>query len=329
MSVREPGRRRRAAPPPATRSCATAGSAARTRQDLAARFGTPFYAYDLDVVTRQVEALRAVLPPSFDLAYAVKANPMLAVLRAPGRPGPGRGRRVRRRAAPRPARRVRGGPGRHDGPRQARRGAARRGRGAAIRAVTVESPGELARLAAIARGARAAPAGAAAGRRVGGRRASSGSASWATTGRASSGWTAADLRAAARARRRLVALLEPLGLHAFGASNVLDAAALAGARRGDRWRRRVELAREAGFPLRLVDAGGGLGIPYEPDEAARPGGARARGWRPSRPPGPATGPAPRARILLEPGRFLVGASGRVRRAGRGPQVRQRARRRHP
>ncbi|HEU0243019.1 MAG TPA: hypothetical protein VFQ75_03885, partial [Candidatus Limnocylindrales bacterium] len=48
---------------------------------LAARFGTPFYAYDLDVVAGQVASLREVLPPSFDLAYAAKANPLLAVLR--------------------------------------------------------------------------------------------------------------------------------------------------------------------------------------------------------------------------------------------------------
>ena len=48
---------------------------------LAMRFGTPYYAYDLDVVTAQIEALRAVLPASFDLAFAVKANPLLALLR--------------------------------------------------------------------------------------------------------------------------------------------------------------------------------------------------------------------------------------------------------
>ena len=49
--------------------------------ELAAREGTPFYAYDLDVVGRQVDALRRRLPSSVDLAYAVKANPSLAVLR--------------------------------------------------------------------------------------------------------------------------------------------------------------------------------------------------------------------------------------------------------
>ena len=74
--------------------------------ELAERFGTPFYAYDLDVVTRQVEALRGALPDAFDLAYAVKANPNLAVLRHLAGLGLGRGRRVRRGAAARPARRA-------------------------------------------------------------------------------------------------------------------------------------------------------------------------------------------------------------------------------
>src|SRR6185436_15715703 len=43
-------------------------------EELATRFGTPLYVYDLDVIDRQVESLRAVLPAVVDLAYAVKAN---------------------------------------------------------------------------------------------------------------------------------------------------------------------------------------------------------------------------------------------------------------
>ena len=50
-------------------------------ESLAQVAGTPFYAYDLGVVTRQVERLRAALPEAFDLAYAVKANPNLSVVR--------------------------------------------------------------------------------------------------------------------------------------------------------------------------------------------------------------------------------------------------------
>ena len=42
--------------------------------------GTPFFAYDRGLLTRRVAKLRAVLPPGIDLGYAVKANPMPAVV---------------------------------------------------------------------------------------------------------------------------------------------------------------------------------------------------------------------------------------------------------
>jgi diaminopimelate decarboxylase len=48
---------------------------------LAARVGsTPFYAYDRRLLKRRVEALRAALPPSVQLHYAMKANPMPALV---------------------------------------------------------------------------------------------------------------------------------------------------------------------------------------------------------------------------------------------------------
>ncbi len=48
---------------------------------LAARVGqTPFYAYDRYLLTRRVSELRAVLPPSLKLHYAMKANPMPALV---------------------------------------------------------------------------------------------------------------------------------------------------------------------------------------------------------------------------------------------------------
>ena len=122
------------------------------------------------------------------------------------------------------------------------------------------------------------------------------------------GMDGADLRAAA-AEAVASPWLEPLGLHAFGASNVLDAGSLAAHVEATVDAAR-ELAAGAGFPLRLVDAGGGLGIPYEAHEdgldVARPrsrGSTRwPSGWQPIPPPAA-------ARLLLEPGRFLVGASG--------------------
>ncbi|HTT13480.1 MAG TPA: pyridoxal-dependent decarboxylase, exosortase A system-associated [Burkholderiaceae bacterium] len=48
---------------------------------LAARVGgVPFYAYDRALISRRVSDLRAALPNSIDLHYAVKANPMPAVV---------------------------------------------------------------------------------------------------------------------------------------------------------------------------------------------------------------------------------------------------------
>ena len=42
--------------------------------------GTPFFAYDRGLLTRRVAELRAGLPSGIDLSYAVKANPMPAVV---------------------------------------------------------------------------------------------------------------------------------------------------------------------------------------------------------------------------------------------------------
>ncbi|WP_410606656.1 pyridoxal-dependent decarboxylase, exosortase A system-associated [Amycolatopsis sp. lyj-109] len=48
---------------------------------LAARVGTtPFFAYDRSLVTTRVERVRAALPDEVELSYAVKANPMPALL---------------------------------------------------------------------------------------------------------------------------------------------------------------------------------------------------------------------------------------------------------
>lgn len=48
---------------------------------LAERVGeTPFFAYDRDLLTARVAQLRAALPPAVNLSYAIKANPMPAVV---------------------------------------------------------------------------------------------------------------------------------------------------------------------------------------------------------------------------------------------------------
>lgn len=48
---------------------------------LAARVGsTPFFAYDRELIARRIRAVRAALPAEVELRYAVKANPMPALL---------------------------------------------------------------------------------------------------------------------------------------------------------------------------------------------------------------------------------------------------------
>ena len=59
--------------------CLTIGGVTLTR--LAARVGrTPFFAYDRSLLDRRIAHLRAVLPNDIHLHYAIKANPMPAVV---------------------------------------------------------------------------------------------------------------------------------------------------------------------------------------------------------------------------------------------------------
>jgi diaminopimelate decarboxylase len=273
--------------------------------ELAVRFGTPVYVYDLDVIERQVMALTAVLPPVVDLAFAVKANPALAIVEHLGRLGLGADvasggeLATAERAGIDAARIVMTGPGKRDDELAA-------AVAAGIRAVTVESPGELRRLEAIASAAgrvqpvmlRVAVSERARLERV---------RLVGDDGAGKFGMDASDLVASARTAAASPHL-ELLGLHAFGASNVLDAGALVD-HVTETVRAARRLAMAVGVRLRLIDAGGGLGIPYEPHESPldleRLGaglGAIVRDWT--------TDPVLRdARLLLEPGRFLVGSSG--------------------
>jgi diaminopimelate decarboxylase len=303
LSLDDPPRRGR---PPARNEILRGGRLGGLEpDDLAARFGTPLYVYDLDVVDRQVAALRSCLPDVVDLAYAVKANPALAVIAHLGRLGLGAdvasGGELAAvdRAGIEPGRVVMTGPGKRDDELRA-------AVTAGIRAITVESPGELDRLEAIAAEAgrvqpvllRAAVSEDARLERV---------RLVGDDGAGKFGMDAADLLASAR-RAAASPHLDLLGLHAFGASNVLDAGALV-AHVAATVRSARRLAQATGTTVRLVDAGGGLGIPYEPHEESldlvRLGAGLAAivdGW--------ASDPLlADARLLLEPGRFLVGAAG--------------------
>jgi len=305
MSVDVAAAARRGRPPQRNEILRAGRLGALSPDDLAERFGTPFYAYDLDVMERQADALRSVLPPVVDVAYAVKANPALAVVAHLGRLGMGADvasggeLELVRQAGIRPDRIVMTGPGKRD---DELRAAVDLG----IRAVTVESPGELARLERIAAEAgrvvpvmlRAAVSEDARLERV---------RLVGDDGAGKFGMDPGDLLEAAVTAGRSPHLAF-LGLHAFGASNVLDAGDLL-----DHVRATIHVARRlalaAGTTLSVIDAGGGLGIPYEPHEESldlrRLGTGLAEitaGW-------PNDPLLADARLLLEPGRFLVGPAG--------------------
>lgn len=301
----DPGGPRRGRPP--TRNEILRGDClgGAAPEDLARRFGTPLYAYDLDVVEEQVAALRRALPPIADLAYAVKANPALAVISFLGELGLGADvasageLAAARRAGVRGDRIVFTGPGKRNDELAA-------AIHAGVRAITVESPGELDRLERLAANRRA--------RFPVLLRAAASEASRlervrlvGDDGAGKFGMAEADLLAAARTASRSPHL-DLLGIHRCGASNVLDASALAA-----HVAETVDIARAVagavGVTLHLVDVGGGLGIAYEPHQdsfdLAGFGRRLARlgeGW--------AADPATRdMRLLLEPGRFLVASAG--------------------
>jgi diaminopimelate decarboxylase len=272
---------------------------------LAADHGTPFYAYDLDAVTRTVERLRAALPERFELAYAVKANPALAVVAHLGWLGLGADvasggeLALARRAGIDEAKVVFTGPGKRDDELAA-------AVDAGLRAVTVESPGELTRLEAIsAQRGRRTPVLLRMALGVG-----SPPEAVRIVGDAGAGKFGmdADALGACALRAAHSPHLELLGLHAFGASNVLDAGALAEHAATTMSAARA-VAVATGVELRLIDMGGGLGIPYsagtEPLDLAAFGVAlRALDAEWSSDPITRT-----ARVIVEPGRYLVARAG--------------------
>jgi diaminopimelate decarboxylase len=283
--------------------------------ELAAAYGTPLYVYDLDVVAARVRALTQVLPPRFDLAFAVKANPSLGVLAHLASLGVGAdvasgGELQAALRAGLPAERiVFTGPGK-------REDELARAVVAGLRAITVESLGELDRLSRLAR---------ARGRRIPVLlRASSGAhddASIITAGFDKFGMLLDDLELAAR-RTTADPNLELLGLHAFSASNVRDASVLVEHARTTLVGA-AGIARVVGAPVRLVDIGGGLGIPYADSESELDLQALGAGLAQVAADLADDEFLTDAQVLLEPGRFLLGPAGcylsRVVDVKRAPQ----------
>ena len=272
---------------------------------LAKRFGTPYYVYDFDVIERQVARLRNALGRRFELAYAIKANPALGVLSFLAKRGLGadvasRGELAAALAAGFPPERlVATGPAKSDADLEALVAAG-------VGQIHVEGPEEMERLEAIGKRARRRipiglrlnpPWGIAETRTIIG-----------GPGAKKFGFDLASARRTLAERDRFPHL-DVGGFQVFNASNVLDAGLLA-----ENVRRVIDLAlslsRRADVPLRVIDFGGGFGVPYsdreKPLDLARLKSDLAIIAR-------TAAEEPRlagARLVFEPGRFLVAEAGR-------------------
>ncbi|MDE3032993.1 MAG: alanine racemase [Acidobacteriota bacterium] len=267
-----------------------------TCRALAEAHGTPCFAYSGAVATAGFRALRAALPPRVRVAYAVKANPHPALLRAFADLGAsfdcasiGELERVEALGLP-PGRTFFAGPGKRE-PELVQ---------ALAMGVRVQAEGweDLARLDARATGPvdvnlRVHPAfdldeG---NRLIGG------------TGPSAFGVDEEDVPALL-ARAASLRHIRIRGLHVFTASNQRDAAKLLAIHGAV-----LDLAKRLhdthGLVLEQVDLGGGLGIPYAPEEAPLDLATFGQGLSDLL----AAHPWFTGELILEPGRFLAGPCG--------------------
>ncbi|HEY7652066.1 MAG TPA: type III PLP-dependent enzyme [Methylomirabilota bacterium] len=271
--------------------------------DLAARYGTPLYVYDARILDRKWDLLRGALPPEFSIAYSVKANPNPVIVRHFLDKGAGleiasAGELLLALdAGARPESVLFAGPGKTEA--ELELALERR-----IGEIHVESAREAGRIAAIAARlgvrARAAlrvnPAAEAQGgaMRMGGKPAPFGVDEESLD-------EVLDVLSSQPA-------IEVCGLHLFAGTQILDYSVLA-----RQYRRGVDIARRAarrlGRPLRTLDFGGGLGIPYFANETELDMDKlreEVRGLMASIEGDPLFAGT---RFLVEPGRYLVGEAG--------------------
>jgi len=260
---------------------------------------TPFYAYDRAVMTRKVQELRAVMPADLELHYAMKANPMPAVVAhfaglvdgldvasasemqvaldvgvAPhliSFAGPGKSVKELERAA------------------------------AAGIVINMESELEMRRLAAIAQRSGARP-------RVAIR--VNPDFELKTSGMKMAGGPkqfGVDAERVPAMLGELASLpLEFWGFHIYSGSQNLRPEMLIDAQQKTATLA-IELSKHAPSPVRLLNLGGGFGIPYFPGEKPldlEPVGANLRTLVPE-----IKRALPQVAVAIELGRYLVGESG--------------------
>jgi diaminopimelate decarboxylase len=268
--------------------------------ELARRVGrTPFYVYDRRLISERVELLRTHLPRRVHIHYAMKANPMREVVAhlaglVDGLDVASAGElKIALEAGVRPGTISFAGPGKSDAELEAAL--------AAGIVVNLESEGEMERLAAIARrrGAKA---------RVNVR--VNPDFELKSSGMKMGGGPkpfGVDAERVPAMLHRIGELpLEFQGFHIFSGAQNLRADAIAEAQRNS-VELALRLAQDAPGPVRILNIGGGFGIPYFPGDerldaalvghnlAAILQGLDAR--------------LPEAEVVLELGRFLVGEAG--------------------
>jgi diaminopimelate decarboxylase len=272
-------------------------------REVAARHGTPLFVYDQDALAAKLRVLRAAFPPQFEIYYSIKANPNHAILEFFVQNGCGlelaSGGELHRalEAGCEPARMLFAGPGKTAAELEL---AVRSGVGE----IHVESFEEIERLAEIAArldsracvAVRVNPAAEVQGgaMRMGGKPAPFGFDEEILP----------EALAALLPKKRL----DFSGVHLFAGTQILEASTLLA-----QYRRGVEIACQAarlsGKPIRTIDFGGGLGIPYFPNERELDVAALSAGLREvvddvRRAPELAA-----CRLVIEPGRYLVGEAG--------------------
>ena len=267
---------------------------------LAARVGqTPFYAYDRELLSRRVAELRAALPSALKLHYAMKANPMPAVVNHMARRvdgidvASGRELRVALDAGADPHEISFAGPGKRDDElRQAV---------AAGILVNVESFRELAPLAAASQ-ALGLPARIAV--RVNPDFELRGSAMKMGGGPKQFGVDAEQVPQLLAEIGRMDLAFE--GFHLFAGSQNLKAEAIVEAQRKS-FDLALRLAESAPAPLRFLNLGGGFGIPYFPGETRLD--LAPVGDNLAKLVAEAEHKLPGAELVIELGRYLVGEAG--------------------
>jgi len=267
---------------------------------LAERVGqTPFYVYDRAAISARVAHLRAALPEAVHLHYAMKANPMPAVVQhlaglVDGFDVASGGELKIALDTPLPAERISfAGPGKSD---------AELARAVAAGVVlNIESDGELTR--AVEAGARLGLVPRVAlrinpdfelkssGMKMGG-------------GPRQFGVDAEQAPAVLRRMRELGVAFE--GFHIFSGSQNLKAEAIQEAH-AKTFALAARLADSAPGPVRMLNIGGGFGVPYFPGEQAldlEPIGAGLERLLPD-----VRRALPAAQVILELGRYLVAEAG--------------------